>query len=72
MTALQRLQEKIEQLKSNYSGMQSEIGELKAQLEALHVNQGDQQNIIDQLRGDLEEKDREIEGIISKVEEILS
>lgn len=72
MTALQRLQEKIEQLKNNYSGMRNEIGELKLQLDALHANQGDQQNIIDQLRGELEEKDHEIEGIISKVEEILS
>ncbi len=72
MTALQRLQEKIEQLKNNYHGMQHEIGELRSQLEGLNANQGEQQHVIDQLRNELEEKDREIEGIVAKVEELLA
>ncbi|SFV49961.1 hypothetical protein MNB_SV-6-1076 [hydrothermal vent metagenome] len=72
MTALQRLQEKIEQLKNNYHGMQHEIYELKQQLEALHNSQGEKQGAIDQLRAELDEKDREIEGIISKVEDLLA
>ena len=72
MTALQRLQEKIEQLKNNYHGMQHEIGELRAQLEGVNASRGEQQGIIDQLRNELEEKDREIEGIVAKVEELLA
>ena len=72
MTALQRLQEKIEQLKNNYLGMQHEIGELRSQLEGVHASQGEQEHLIGQLRGELEEKDREIEGIVAKVEELLS
>lgn len=72
MTALQRLQEKIEELKNNYLGMQHEIGELRSQLEGVHANQGEQENVIGQLRNELEEKDREIEGIVAKVEELLA
>ncbi len=72
MSALERLQERIEQLKNNYLGMQHEIGELRSQLEDVYASKGDQDNAIGQLRGELEEKDREIEGIVAKVEELLS
>ena len=72
MSALQRLQEKIEQLKNSYEGMKHEVGELRSQLENASSGQNEQQNIINQLRGELEEKDREIEAIISKVEELLA
>ncbi|MEA3419316.1 MAG: hypothetical protein U9Q90_07935 [Campylobacterota bacterium] len=72
MSALQRLQEKIEQLKNSYDGMKYEVGELRSQLENASSGQNEQQNIINQLRGELEEKDREIEAIISKVEELLA
>ena len=72
MTALQRLQEKIEELKNNYLGMKHEIGELKSQLEGVYASQGEQENVIGQLRHELEEKDREIEGIVAKVEELLA
>ena len=72
MSVLERLQEKIEQLKNNYLGMQHEIGELKLQLENVYASKGEQDNIIGQLRNELEERDREIEGIVAKVEELLS
>jgi peptidoglycan hydrolase CwlO-like protein len=72
MSALQRLQEKIEQLKNSYEGMKYEVGELRSQLESASSGQNEQQNIINQLRHELEEKDREIEAIISKVEELLA
>jgi len=72
MTALQRLQEKIEELKNSYHHMQHEIGELRSQLDSVNASKGEQQHIIDQLRNELEEKDREIEGIVAKVEELLA
>ena len=52
--------------------MKHEIGELKSQLEGVYANQGEQDNVIGQLRNELEEKDREIEGIVAKVEELLA
>ncbi len=72
MSALERLQEKIEQLKNNYLGMRHEIDELKSQLEDVYTSKGEQDNTIGQLRNELEEKDREIEGIVAKIEELLS
>ncbi|RLA69757.1 MAG: hypothetical protein DRG30_09855 [Epsilonproteobacteria bacterium] len=72
MSALERLQEKIEQLKNNYLGMRHEIDELKSQLEDVYASKGEQDNTIGQLRSELEEKDREIEGIVTKIEELLS
>jgi len=72
MNALERLHEKIEQLKNNHLGMKHEMNELRSQFEGLQAHQGEQQQTIDQLRHEIEEKDREIEGIIAKVEELLS
>ena len=72
MSALERLHEKIEQLKNNHLGMRHEMDELRSQLHNLQSHQGEQQQIIDQLRHEIEEKEREIEGIIAKVEELLS
>lgn len=72
MSALERLHEKIEQLKNNHLGMRHEMDELRSQLHNLQAHQGEQQQTIDQLRHEIEEKDREIEGIIAKVEELLS
>jgi peptidoglycan hydrolase CwlO-like protein len=72
MSALERLHEKIEQLKNNHLGMKHEMDELRSQLQGFQAHQGEQQQTIDQLRHELEEKDREIEGIIAKVEELLS
>ena len=72
MNALERLQEKIEQLKNSYNGIKEENGNLKAKLEESSQGQSEQQNTIDLLRYELEEKDREIEEIILKVEALLS
>lgn len=72
MDALQRLQEKIEELKDNYLVMKNEISELKSQLERVYSSNGEQQNVIVQLKNELEEKDREIEGVVAKIEELLA
>ena len=72
MTALQRLQEKIEQLKDNYAKMRDEIDDLKSELEGFRENKGDQGSVVDELKKELEEKDREIEKVVAKVEELLN
>jgi len=68
MSALSRLQERIEELKNKYEGIKHETTELRARLEGVD----DQQNTINALRHELEEKDREIEEIITKVEALLA
>ncbi len=72
MNTLQRLQEKIEELKNNYVAMQKEISLLNTQLEDAQVKQNDQLKVIELLKRELEEKDKEIEEIVAKVEELLS
>jgi|GEM_PF-1223432 peptidoglycan hydrolase CwlO-like protein len=72
MNTLQRLQEKIEELKNNYVAMQKEISLLNTQLEDAQVKQNDQLKVIELLKRELEEKDKEIEEIVTKVEELLS
>jgi hypothetical protein len=72
MNALARLQEKIEELKNSYEAIVQSNQELKTQLEEKDQSQSEQQNTIDLLRYELEEKDKEIEEIILKVEALLS
>ena len=72
MNALARLQEKIEELKNSYEAIVQSNQELKAQLEEKAQSQSEQQNAIDLLKYELEEKDKEIEEIIVKVEALLS
>ena len=72
MNALDRLQEKIEQLKNSYDGIKEDNNNLKSRLDESSQGQSEQQNTIDLLRYELEEKDREIEEIILKVEALLA
>ena len=72
MSVLDRLQEKIELLKTNLENIKKENSDLKAEIEGASHNQSELQNTIDLLRYELEEKDKEIEEIIVKVEALLA
>jgi len=72
MSVLDRLQEKIELLKTNLDNLKEENRNLKSDMEGASHNQAELQNTIDLLRYELEEKDREIEEIILKVEALLA
>ena len=72
MSVLDRLQEKIALLKTNLENLKKENSDLKADIEGASHNQAELQNTIDLLRYELEEKDREIEEIILKVEALLA
>ena len=50
MSALQRLQEKIMQLKTNYGAVKAQNAELKSQLANLSGAQSEQETLIDDLR----------------------
>ena len=72
MSVLDRLQEKIELLKTNLEALKQENTDLKSEIEGVVHNQSELQNTIALLRYELEEKDREIEEIILKVEALLA
>ncbi|MFK5976487.1 MAG: hypothetical protein QM493_08275 [Sulfurovum sp.] len=69
MSPLQKLREKIEQWKLKYNRLQEENSRLKADLDAVAQNKDSSQIIA--LKRELEEKDREIEKIITQVEALL-
>ncbi len=72
MSALQKLQEKIEQWRVDHEALKSENAELKAALNVASGSQDEQQQQIAALRRELDEKDVEIEKIIAQVESLLS
>jgi len=72
MTALQKLQEKIEQWKVDHEALKSENAQLKVELNNASGAQGEKDGIIESLRHELAEKDTEIEKIIAQVETLLS
>jgi chromosome segregation ATPase len=72
MSALGRLQEKIQELKEQYEALQQENAQLKAQIQHLSSSHGTQQASIAELRQELQDKDKEVEAIIAKVEALLS
>ena len=72
MTALQRLQEKIEQWRVDHEALKSENAQLKEELSNASGSQNEQASQIAALRSELEEKDTEIEKIIAQVESLLS
>jgi len=69
MSPLQKLREKIEQWKLKYNALQEENIRLKADLDTISKDKDSSQIIA--LKRELEEKDREIEKIISQVEALL-
>jgi len=72
MTALQKLQEKIEQWRVDHEALKNENAQLKVELSNASGAQGEKDNIIESLRRELAEKDAEIEKIIAQVESLLS
>ena len=72
MSALQKLQEKIEQWRVDHEAIKSENAQLKVELENASGSQSEKDSIIETLRRELEEKDNEIEKIIAQVESLLS
>jgi len=72
MSALQKLQEKIEQWRMDHEALKSENAQLKIELSNASGAQGDNESQIATLKRELEEKDEEIEKIIAQVESLLS
>ena len=72
MSALQRLQEKIEQWRVDHEAIKSENAQLKVELNSASGSQSEQENQILALKRELEEKDVEIEKIIAQVETLLA
>lgn len=72
MSALQKLQEKIEQWRVDHEALKSENAQLKVELSSASGSQNEQQLQIAALKRELEEKDAEIEKIIAQVESLLA
>ena len=72
MSALQKLQEKIEQWKADHQALKNENAQLKMELSNVSGSQSQQEALIATLKRELEEKDAEIEKIIAQVESLLA
>jgi chromosome segregation ATPase len=72
MSALQKLQEKIEQWRVDHEALKSENAQLKVELSNVSGSQNEQESQIAALKRELEEKDVEIEKIIAQVETLLA
>ncbi len=72
MSALQKLQEKIEQWRVDHEALKSENAQLRTELSNASGAQGEKDTVIETLRRELAEKDAEIEKIIAQVESLLS
>jgi len=72
MSALQKLQEKIEQWRVDHEALKSENAQLKVELSNVSGSQNAQEAQIATLKRELEEKDVEIEKIIAQVESLLA
>jgi len=71
MSALERLRKKIDNLIRDYELLKLENSKLKKRLENPSYDAKEQQDIINRLKYDLDNKDREIDQLIAKVEEFL-
>ena len=72
MSALQKLQEKIEQWRVDHEALKSENAQLKIELSNISGTQSEKESQIEALKRELAEKDAEIEKIIAQVETLLS
>jgi chromosome segregation ATPase len=72
MSALQKLQEKIEQWRADHEALKNENAQLRMELSNVSGSQSQQEAQIATLKRELEEKDAEIEKIIAQVESLLA
>ena len=72
MSALQKLQEKIEQWRADHEALKSENAQLKVELSNASGSKSEQEAQIATLKSELAEKDVEIEKIIAQVESLLA
>ncbi len=72
MSALNRLQEKITQLKIDHEKIKHENEQLRNELLSVSGSQSEKEQQIEALRRELDEKDAEIEKIIAQVEALLA
>ena len=72
MSALQKLQEKIEQWRVKYEALKSENAQLKEELLKISGSKDDYETEIELFKMELQEKDDEIEKIIAQVESLLA
>ncbi len=72
MSALQKLQAKIEQWRVDHEALKNENAQLKVELSNVSGSQSEKESQIAALRRELEEKDAEIEKIIAQVESLLA
>lgn len=72
MSALQKLQEKIELWRVDHEALKSENAQLKIELAKLSGSQSDKETEVELLQLELQEKDAEIEKIIAQVEALLA
>jgi regulator of replication initiation timing len=71
MSVLTRLQNKIEELIKNYELLKIENNQLKKRLQNPSFGETSQKELIQKLKDDLENRDKEIDQLIRKVEEFL-
>jgi len=72
MSALRKLQEKIEEWRIHHEAIKSENAKLKAELLAVVKAQKEDTLSIEALKKELAEKDNEIEKIIAQVDALLA
>lgn len=72
MSALQKLQEKIELWRVDHEALKNENAQLKVELATLSGSKNDKETEVELLQLELQEKDAEIEKIIAQVEALLA
>ncbi len=72
MSALQKLQEKIEQWRVSHETLKNENAQLKVELANVSGSKSDKETEVELLQLELQEKDAEIEKIIAQVEALLA
>ena len=72
MSALNRLQEKITELKNGFEAIRQENEALKIEIGNISGSQNEKEAELEALQRELREKDEEIEKIIAQVETLLA
>jgi len=70
-TTLEKLSQKVSQMLRNYDELRMENAQLKENLELLELDLTAKSASVTQMQEELQQKDREIEEIVNKIESIL-